>query len=135
MANTKDFIRAAYAAFNARDIDGALALMSETVSWPKASEGGRVEGKEAIRAYWTRQWREFDPRVEPVGMIDRGDGRTEVRVHQVVRSLEGAMLSDSEVWHVYTTTAEGLIERMEMGDEEAGQEPSSAFSDHGERAK
>ena len=32
-------------------IDGALARMSESVSWPKASEGGRVVGKEEIRAY------------------------------------------------------------------------------------
>jgi hypothetical protein len=27
-----------YAAFNKRDIDGTLALMSEDVNWPKASE-------------------------------------------------------------------------------------------------
>ena len=44
-----------YAAFNKRDIDGTLALMGEDVSWPKASEGGRVIGKQAIREYWTRQ--------------------------------------------------------------------------------
>jgi hypothetical protein len=36
-------------------ISTALALMSENVSWPKASEGGRVVGKEEIRSYWTRQ--------------------------------------------------------------------------------
>ena len=35
--------------------------MSENVGWPKASEGGSVVGKEEIRAYWTRQWNEFDP--------------------------------------------------------------------------
>jgi hypothetical protein len=42
-------IAPAYSAFNHRDIDSALALMSENVSWPKASEGGRVVGKEEIR--------------------------------------------------------------------------------------
>ena len=50
MANTQTLIARAYAAFNRRDIDGALALMSESVSWPKASEGGQVVGKEEIRA-------------------------------------------------------------------------------------
>ncbi len=45
MANTGTPIAQAYAAFNRRDVDGALALMTETVSWPKASEGGRVVGK------------------------------------------------------------------------------------------
>jgi ketosteroid isomerase-like protein len=44
-----EVISQAYSAFNRRDIDGALALMSESVSWPKASEGGRVVGKQAIR--------------------------------------------------------------------------------------
>jgi hypothetical protein len=58
MANTQTLIAQAYSAFNQRNLDDALALMSESVSWPKASEGGRVVGKEEIRAYWTRQWQE-----------------------------------------------------------------------------
>jgi ketosteroid isomerase-like protein len=58
MADTKTIIEQAYSAFNKRDIDGALALMTQDVSWPKASEGGKVVGKEEIRAYWTRQWGE-----------------------------------------------------------------------------
>ena len=53
MADTKATIEQAYAAFNKRDIEGALALMTQDVSWPKASEGGEVIGKEEIRAYWT----------------------------------------------------------------------------------
>jgi hypothetical protein len=39
MAETKTIIEQAYSAFNKRDIDGALALMTQDVSWPKASEG------------------------------------------------------------------------------------------------
>ncbi len=39
MADTKTPIEQAYSAFNKRDIDGALALMTQDVSWPKASEG------------------------------------------------------------------------------------------------
>ena len=42
MADTKTLIEQAYSAFNKRDIDGAIALMTEDVSWPKGSEGGRV---------------------------------------------------------------------------------------------
>jgi len=61
MADTKALIEQAYSAFNMRDIDGALALMTQDVSWPKASEGGKVVRKEEIRAYWTQQWGEFDP--------------------------------------------------------------------------
>ena len=129
MANTKTLIAQAYSAFNQRNVDGALALMSENVSWPKASEGGRVVGKEEIRAYWTRQWQEFDPHVEPIEVIDRAGGKTDVKVHQLVKSLGGDVLSDSEVWHVYTI-ANGLIERMDLKESEASsaRTPSAAFS-------
>ena len=80
MPNTQTLLAQAYSAFNHRDIDSALALMSENVSWPKASEGGRVVGKEEIRSYWTRQWKEFDPHVEPLEVIDHEGGVTEVKV-------------------------------------------------------
>jgi len=131
MANTPALIAQAYSAFNHRDIDSALALMSENVSWPKASEGGRVVGKEEIRAYWTRQWQEFDPHVEPLDLIDQEGGRTAVKVHQLVKSLGGDVLSDSEVWHVYTI-ANCLIERMDLKESETTLDPtpSTAFSRH-----
>jgi hypothetical protein len=129
MANTQTLIARAYSAFNHRDIDSALALMSEKVNWPKASEGGRVFGKEEIRAYWTRQWKEFDPHVEPLEVIDQEGGITEVRVHQLVKSLGGDVLSDSEVWHVFTI-ANGLIERMDLKESETSSDtsPTTAFS-------
>jgi hypothetical protein len=133
VADTKTLIEQAYSAFNKRDIDGALALMTQDVSWPKASEGGKVVGKEEIRAYWTRQWSEFDPHVEPLAMTEFAlteevGGRIRVRVHQLVKSLQGDVLSDSEVLHVFTMKS-GLIAAMDLGDDAdltAG--PSAAFA-------
>jgi hypothetical protein len=125
MSNTHTLITQAYSAFNLRDVDGALALMSEDVSWPKASEGGRVVGKEEIRAYWTRQWQDFDPHVEPIEVIELEGGVAQVRVHQLVKSLGGEVLADGEVWHVFTML-NGLIERMELK-ESSDSTPSSAF--------
>jgi hypothetical protein len=128
MPETQALIAKAYSAFNQRDIDAALSLMTEGVSWPKASEGGRVVGKDEIRAYWSRQWQEFDPNVEPIKVIDHGAGKVEVKVHQLVRSLTGEVLSDSEVWHWYTLV-DGLIERMDLTEKaESEQAPSSAFA-------
>jgi hypothetical protein len=131
MADTQTLIANAYAAFNERDIDGVFALMSERVSWPKASEGGRAVGKDEIRAYWTRQWKQFDPHVEPLELIGRGDGKTDVRVHQVVKNLAGDVTSDSEVWHTYTIS-NGLIDHMELKEDGAssGSTSSAAFSKH-----
>jgi hypothetical protein len=115
MANTQALIAQAYSAFNRRDVEAALALMSENVDWPKASEGGRVVGKEEIRAYWTRQWAEFDPHVEPIEVTDREAGRTEVKVYQLVKNRNGDILSDQTLLHVFTI-ANGLIERMDIGE-------------------
>ena len=127
MTNTKALIEQAYSAFNKRDIDGALALMTEDVSWPKASEGGRVVGKEEIRAYWTRQWGEFNGNVEPLAITEENGGRIRVRVHQMVRNLEGNVLSDSEVLHTFTIK-NGLIAAMDLGDETDTAGPTAAFT-------
>ena len=128
MKDTKAVIEQAYSAFNKRDIDGALALMTEDVIWPKASEGGRVVGKDEIRAYWTRQWSEFDPHVEPLAITEGDGGKVRVKVHQLVKSLQGDVLSDSEVLHVFTVKND-LIAAMDLGgeaDPTAG--PSAAFA-------
>ena len=128
MADTKTLIEQAYSAFKKRDIDGALALMTEDVSWPKASEGGKVVGKEEIRAYWTRQWGEFDPYVEPLAMTEEDGSKTRVRVHQLVKSLQGDVLSDSEVLHVFTVN-NGLIAAMDLaGKVDLSAGPSDAFA-------
>jgi hypothetical protein len=131
MTETETLIAKAYSAFNHRNIEGALALMQENISWPKASEGGRAVGKAEIRAYWSRQWEEFDPHVDPLEVLDRGAGGVQVLVHQVVKSLAGELLADGEVWHVYVVT-DGLIERMDLGEGEgsAEQAPSAAFAQH-----
>jgi hypothetical protein len=42
MIKTENLIAHVYSAFNQRNIDGALALMSDSVSWPKASEKAGV---------------------------------------------------------------------------------------------
>ena len=127
MTNTKALIEQAYSAFNKRDIDAASALMTEDVSWPKASEGGRVVGKDEIRAYWTRQWREFDPHVEPLAITEGDGGRVRVRVHQLVKNIQGDVLSDSEVLHVFTVNS-GLIAAMDLGDEADAIGPTAAFA-------
>ncbi|MBD2506849.1 nuclear transport factor 2 family protein [Nostoc muscorum FACHB-395] len=108
-----ELLRAAYAAFNARDIDAALALMTPDVAWPKAFKGGFVRGPEEVRAYWTEQWSEINPHVEPVSFYSEEDGRILVDVHQVVRDLGGAVLADEHVGHRFTLE-HGLIQVMEV---------------------
>jgi hypothetical protein len=105
-----------------------LALVTEDVNWPKASEGGRVVGKEQIRAYWTRQWGEFNGLVKPLAITEEDRGKVRVRVHQLVKNLQGDVLSDSEVLHVFTMNS-GLIAAMDLGDEaRSAGGPTAAFA-------
>jgi hypothetical protein len=113
MSPQHDVIRASYAAFNARDLDAALAAVHPDVDWPNAIDGGRVRGREQVREYWSRQFETIDPHVDPVAFSEDEQGRTVVDVHQVVRDLDGTLIADQRVEHVYTITA-GLIARMDI---------------------
>ncbi len=112
-------IRRAYAAFNARDIDGALALMHPDVEWPNGMEGGIERGHAAVRAYWTRQWTMIDPHVEPLAVRHDPAGGWVVEVHQVVRARDGSLLADRRIRHVYALDEDGLIRRMEIQEDAA----------------
>lgn len=118
MADAREMLAGAYRDFNARRIDAVLDRMQPDVEWANGMEGGYVYGREAVREYWTRQWAMIDPDVEPVEIrpLEIGQdeaGRFAVEVHQVVRDLEGKLLADRMVRHVYTVR-DGLIERMEI---------------------
>jgi hypothetical protein len=111
--NSEELLRAMYDGFNARDIDAVLAAMSDDVDWPNGWEGGRLLGQEAVRDYWTRQWAAIDPRVDPLEIGPRADGRVEVQVRQLVRDLDGKVLADGTVVHVYEIRS-GLVARMDI---------------------
>ena len=108
-----ELLKRAYAAFNARDLDGALATMQPHVVWPNGMEGGVVHGHDGVRAYWSRQWGMINPHVDPVSFTPDESGRIAVSVHQVVRDLSGNVLLDRMVEHVYTMK-DGLIQSMDI---------------------
>lgn len=109
----REILRSAYSNFNARNLDGVLALMSQDVEWPNSWEGGFVYGHDGVRDYWTRQWAALDPHVEPVEIHPLEDGRFAVKVHQVVYDHEYRLLFDGFVRHVYRLR-DGLIVRMDI---------------------
>jgi hypothetical protein len=90
-----------YRDFNNRDIDGVLEHLAPGVDWPNGMTGGREVGREAVRRYWTKQWSEIDPRVEPLEVAFDDAGKAHVRVDQLVHSLEGKVLLNRQVEHIY----------------------------------
>ena len=76
-AHHEERLRSLYQAFNARDVDTCLAAMTPDVDWANGWEGGRVVGREAVRAYWERQWAAIDSTAEPTSVSERPDGTVE----------------------------------------------------------
>ena len=115
MNDPERVVRDAYAAFNARDIAGALARMQPDVDWPNVWEGGRAVGHDAVRDYWTRQWAEIDPQAQPLVVRELPDGRVAVDVLIVVRDRDGRRIGEQHVVHVFTLE-DGLVARMDVAD-------------------
>lgn len=104
-------LRRLYQDFNARQIDAVLAHMHTDVNWPNGWEGGYVSGHNEVRAYWLRQWQQIDPTVEPLAFEERPEGRIAVEVRQIIKGLDGVVISDSQLFHVYAFE-EGKVRTM-----------------------
>jgi hypothetical protein len=113
MLDRQTLIKNAYAAFNARDIDSILLVMDQDIRWSRAWEGDYATGHDEVRAYWTRQWKEINPKVTPVGFRERENGTLEVEVEQLVKDLDGGILFDGKVKHVYVIR-DGLLLQMDI---------------------
>ena len=112
-SNIEQTIRKAYKAFNDRQVDDVLELMDPDVHWPNGWEGGYVNGHEQVREYWTRQWKQLDPEVSPLSLNKISDNKVEVKVQQKVKDLEGKIIFEGIVKHIYTFK-QGLIKSMEI---------------------
>jgi SnoaL-like domain len=111
--NNVEILRQIYSQFNAREMDAILASLHPEVDWANGMEGGHVHGRDGVREYWTRQWAMIDPRVEPVDFTEGDDGTIKVEVHQVVRDLEGRILLDKMVGHIFRLEG-SLIRRFDI---------------------
>lgn len=113
MLDDVDLLKRVYGGFNARDIETVLAAMHENVIWANGMEGGHVHGRDEVRRYWTRQWTMIDPHVEPVAFAHGTEGEVVVEVHQLVRDLNGNLLVDKMVGHLFRIE-NGLIRRFDI---------------------
>jgi hypothetical protein len=113
MSIDENILKRVYERFSVRDIEAVLDALHAGVTWADGMEGGHLRGREAVRSYWTRQWAMIDPRVEPTGFSSDAEGEVVVKVHQTVRDLQGTVLVDRMVGHVFRLE-NGLITRFDI---------------------
>jgi hypothetical protein len=76
MVNNDALVRQLYEGFNRRDIPAIPTLLAENVDWANGMDGGHVHGREAVRAYWTKQWAAIAPQVDPMHVTQRDASQT-----------------------------------------------------------
>ena len=113
MPKETELVKYLYDRFNARDMEAILAALDPNVVWANGMEGGHVHGRDGVRDYWTRQWAMINPHVEPTAFSTGPDGEVIVEVHQVVHDLDGKLLMDQMVGHIFRIE-NGRVRRFDI---------------------
>ena len=110
----RSFIKHIYKNFNERNIDLVIANMTIDVQWATGMDGGYVYGRNNVRTYWTKQFSLVSSKVTPL-QIDDKSNVVKIKVHQVVHDVNGNLLADEIVYHLFTLK-DGTIARFDIGD-------------------
>jgi nuclear transport factor 2 (NTF2) superfamily protein len=111
MTGTQDLVRRMYAAYNGRDAEGLLALLTDDADWPDGQV--RLHGKDELRDYWRRQWTRTHTHDEPSEPVDLGGGRIAVRVDQTVCTPDGTPVSTGRFRHLFQIR-DGFAARLDI---------------------
>lgn len=120
MSSNQQFLQNLYDAFNKREIETIISLMRPDVKWANGLEGGFVYGRDAVREYWTNQFKTIQPELETL-KFETDENRDIVTVHQIIRDLQGNLLADATVQQIFTIE-NGLISLYEIGEAETIQD-------------
>lgn len=121
MSSNQQFLQSLYEAFNKGEIETIISVMHPDVKWANGVEGGFVYGREAVREYWTNQYKVIQVQLEPLKFETDEHKRNVVTVHQIVRDLQGNLLADTTVQQIFTIE-DGSIVLYEIGETETIQE-------------
>ena len=95
MNPNQQFLQNLYDAFNKREIETIISLMRPDVKWANGLEGGFVHGRDAVREYWTTQFKNIQPELETLKFETDEQTRNVVTVHQIIKDLQGNVLADT----------------------------------------
>ena len=121
MSSDRQFLQNLYDAFNNREIETIISFMRPDVKWANGVEGGFVYGRDAVREYWTNQFKDIQAELETLKFETDENNRNVVTVHQVIKDLQGNLLADATVQQIFTIE-DGLISLYEIGETETIQE-------------
>jgi uncharacterized protein YndB with AHSA1/START domain/phage pi2 protein 07 len=117
MSSNQQLLQSLYAAFNNRELETIISVMHPDVKWANGVEGGFVYGRDAVREYWTNQYKVIQVQLETLKFETDEKNRNVVTVHQIVRDLQGNLLADMTVKQIFTIENGGIV-LYEIGETE-----------------
>ena len=121
MSSNQEFLQNLYDAFNKGEIETIISVMRPDVKWANGVEGGFVYGRDAVREYWTNQYKVIQAELETLKFETDENNRNLVTVHQIIKDLQGNVLADATVHQIFTIE-DGAIALYEIGNTETIQE-------------
>jgi phage pi2 protein 07 len=115
MSSDRLFLQNLYEAFNKGELETIVSAMHPAVKWANGVEGGFVYGRDAVREYWTNQYKVIQVQLETLKFDTDENNRNVVTVHQIVRDLQGNLLVDTTVKQIFTIE-NGAIVLYEIGE-------------------
>ena len=121
MSSNRQFLQNLYDAFNNGEIETIISVMHPDVKWANGVEGGFVYGRDAVREYWTNQYKVIQVQLETLKFETDENNRNVVTVHQIIKDLQGNLLADATIQQIFTIE-DGSISLYEIGETETIQE-------------
>jgi uncharacterized protein YndB with AHSA1/START domain len=129
MSSDRQLLQSLYEAFNNRELETIISVMHPDVKWANGVEGGFVYGRDAVREYWTNQYKVIQVQLETLKFETDENNRNVVTVHQIVKDLQGNLLADMTVKQIFTIENDALAQPLckrivlyEIGESETIQE-------------
>lgn len=115
MSSNQQLLQKLYDAFNQGELETILSVMHPDVKWANGVEGGFVDGRDAVREYWTNQYKVIQVQLEILKFEMDEHDRDVVTAHQIVRDLQGNLLADTTIEQIFTLE-NGSIVLYEIGE-------------------
>lgn len=113
MTLDEDRIAQLYEAYNGRAFDRCVSMMADDVAWPNEAEDGVLQGREAVRAYFTDVTASVRAHYDLISLHTEADGRVCALCRQTIASAaDGSLWSSTRILHRYTLRG-GRVTRME----------------------
>jgi uncharacterized protein YndB with AHSA1/START domain/limonene-1,2-epoxide hydrolase len=121
MSSNQQLLQSLYTAFNNRELETIISVMHPDVKWANGVEGGFVYGRDAVREYWTNQYKVIKVQLDPLKFETDEKNRNVVTVHQIVKDLQGNLLADMTVKQIFTVENSAIV-LYEIGETKTIQE-------------